>query len=58
MSALLELTHATRLSATAAVIDVDHLVIQRLCLVPAVSIALWTTAAWCFLSDQSRRSER
>ena len=35
-----KLVHAAQLSATAAVIDVDRLVIQLLCTAPAVIIAL------------------
>ncbi len=58
MSALLELIHAAQLSAVAAVIDVDRLVVQLLCIAPAAVIALWVAAAWFFLSDQPRQRYR
>jgi hypothetical protein len=45
-------THAAKLFATAAVIDVDRLVWHLMCTARTVVIALWTYAAWLFLSYQ------
>jgi hypothetical protein len=44
--------HAAKFFATAAVIDVDRFVFGFLCAARTVGIALWTCAAWLFLTSR------
>ena len=54
MALMVAFAHAAKLPAIAAIIEVERLVVDALCLVPAAILALWVAAAWLFLSDRPR----